>query len=265
MSDETTNLPALRDDRVALGTLASDSAAGLVDGASKMAGVLAQVIDRQQLYTAIQGRRYVRVEGWTTLATMLGCVPREVANVPQGDGSYVATVELVRMADGSVLSRATAECGSDEALWQGRPAYARRSMAATRATGKACRLAFSWIMALAGYEPTPAEEMDGVVPQQREPRREAPRDVTPRRGRRQEPQPAAPPAERVASEPQVKRFWALARGAAEQAGWNVADADGRIRAFLERQGIASSKAIPLDRYDEMVEGAVALFDEDPTA
>ena len=32
-------------------------------------------------------------------------------------------------------------------------------MAQTRATGKACRLAFSWIMALAGYEPTPAEEM----------------------------------------------------------------------------------------------------------
>ncbi|MBK8185727.1 MAG: hypothetical protein IPK63_23660 [Candidatus Competibacteraceae bacterium] len=32
-------------------------------------------------------------------------------------------------------------------------------MAQTRATGKACRLAFSWIMSLAGYEPTPAEEM----------------------------------------------------------------------------------------------------------
>lgn len=29
----------------------------------------------------------------------------------------------------------------------------------TRATGKACRLAFSWIMRLAGYEATPAEEM----------------------------------------------------------------------------------------------------------
>jgi hypothetical protein len=32
-------------------------------------------------------------------------------------------------------------------------------MAQTRATGKACRLAFSWIMSLAGYEPTPAEEI----------------------------------------------------------------------------------------------------------
>ena len=57
-------------------------------------------------------------------------------------------------------------CGSDDELdrygkpvWSTRPRYARRSMAQTRATGKACRLAFSWIMALAGYEPTPAEEM----------------------------------------------------------------------------------------------------------
>ena len=32
-------------------------------------------------------------------------------------------------------------------------------MAITRATGKAFRLNYSWIMALAGYEPTPAEEM----------------------------------------------------------------------------------------------------------
>jgi len=32
-------------------------------------------------------------------------------------------------------------------------------MAATRATGKAYRLAFSWIINLAGYETTPAEEM----------------------------------------------------------------------------------------------------------
>ena len=32
-------------------------------------------------------------------------------------------------------------------------------MATTRATGKACRLAFSWIVTLAGFDPTPAEEI----------------------------------------------------------------------------------------------------------
>ena len=103
---------------------------------------------------------------------MLGVVPREVSTVEQ-DGIYTATVELVRMNDGACISRASAECGSDDELdrygkpvWSGRPRYARRSMAQTRATGKACRLAFSWIMALAGYEPpTPAEEMPDTLQQ----------------------------------------------------------------------------------------------------
>jgi hypothetical protein len=47
-------------------------------------------------------------------------------------------------------------------------------MAQTRATGKACRLAFSWIMSLAGYEVTPAEEMTPIVEteKEKEPERE---------------------------------------------------------------------------------------------
>ena len=35
-------------------------------------------------------------------------------------------------------------------------------MAQTRATGKACRLAFSWIMGLAGYATTPYEEVQDL-------------------------------------------------------------------------------------------------------
>lgn len=142
---------------VALGTLSAASPAALVAGASEMARTLADVIRSQHLATTIQGRQYVQVEGWTTLATMLGVTAREVATT-EADGIYTAVVELVRLSDGAVISRASAECG-EEKPWNSRPRYARRSMAQTRATGKACRLAFSWIMRLAGYEPTPAEEM----------------------------------------------------------------------------------------------------------
>lgn len=122
-----------------------------------MATELAQVIRSQNLSTVIQGRHYVQVEGWTTLGVMLGVTAREVSTTEQ-DGIYTSIVELVRMGDGAVISRASAECG-EEKPWNSRPRYARRSMAQTRATGKACRLAFSWIMKLAGYEATPAEEM----------------------------------------------------------------------------------------------------------
>ena len=138
--------------------------------ATEEANVLAEVIDGQKLYTNIQGKRYVRVEGWTTLATLRGCLPREVSVVEMPEGRYIATVELVRISDGMVLTRASAECGGDgDNIWRGRPANARRSMAITRATGKACRIAFAWVLSLAGrYETTPAEEMDHVGGQPQE-------------------------------------------------------------------------------------------------
>ena len=154
---DTTIMPIVQQATVSLGTLQAASAVALVQGAREMAGALADVIERQHLATVIQGRKHVNVEGWTTLAVMLGVVAREVQTV-ETEGIYTAVVELVRMSDGACISRASAECG-DEPPWNKRPRYARRSMAQTRATGKACRLAFSWIMALAGYEPTPAEEM----------------------------------------------------------------------------------------------------------
>jgi hypothetical protein len=150
---------------VALGTLQASNPAALVAGAAELASQLAIVINRQNLATLIKGKRFVNVEGWTTLAIMLGVTAREVCTV-ESEGVYVATVELVRMSDGACISKASAECGSPDELdkygkpiWSTRPRYARRSMAQTRATGKACRLAFSWIMSLAGYEPTPAEEI----------------------------------------------------------------------------------------------------------
>jgi len=146
---------------VSLGTLQAVSPATLVSGAAEMAHELASVIDKQKLFTVIQGKKFVGVEGWTTLAVMLGCVAREVSTT-EHDGIYVAVVELVRMNDGACVGRASAECG-EEKPWNTRPKYARRSMAQTRATGKACRLAFSWIMLLAGYEVTPAEEMTPII------------------------------------------------------------------------------------------------------
>lgn len=142
---------------VQLGTLNAANPKALIAGATEMADSLAGVIKKQNLFVSLKGKNYVKVEGWTTLAVMLGIVPREVSTVEE-NGVFTATIELVRISDQAVIGRASAECG-EESPWNTRPRYARRSMAQTRATGKACRLAFSWIMSLAGYEATPAEEM----------------------------------------------------------------------------------------------------------
>lgn len=127
--------------------------------ATMLAKGLADLINTRQLYKVIKERKYVFVDGWTTLGAMLGVVPIEESVTITEDGDYLATVKLIRTKDGQQVGGASALCGTDEPTWMSRPRYARRSMATTRATGKAFRLSFSWIMKLAGYEPTPAEEM----------------------------------------------------------------------------------------------------------
>ena len=160
MSDST-EITVVEAECVQLGVIRVSGPADVVRRASSIASELANVIRQQRLSTKISGREFVRVEGWATLGAMLGVLPREVDVRRYNDGTYEAVVELVRVNDGAVIGRGSAICGIDE-TWGKRLEYARRSMAITRATGKAYRLGFSWIMTLAGYEPTPAEEMDGV-------------------------------------------------------------------------------------------------------
>ena len=160
MDEPIETLPAVPVSKaVTLGLLGADNPAELINAASVVANQLKQVVIQAHLAQNIQGKEYVKVEGWTTLGMLLGLLPREISTVQKEDGSYVSTVAFCR-ADGSIVTQASAECGDEtDGKWAQRPPYARRSMAQTRATGKAARLAFSWIMALAGYAPTPAEEM----------------------------------------------------------------------------------------------------------
>jgi hypothetical protein len=135
---------------------------GTVALASRMATALKDIVERQHLYAVIQGKKFPQVEAWMTIARMDNVVCREV---PRGitrheDGSYEAEVELIRLSDGMVIGYGSALCGSKgDKPWDSRAEPARRSMAVTRATSRAFRQQYSWIMALAGYEPTPADEM----------------------------------------------------------------------------------------------------------
>jgi len=148
---------------IQLGTLWVASPEAVVARASSIASALAEIIEQRKLFNIISRRKYVRVEGWSTLGAMMGVLPREVEVAERENGDFEAVVELIRASDGVVVGRGSAICGMDERTWANRERFARRSMAVTRATGKAFRLGFSWIVQLAGYEATPAEEMDGLV------------------------------------------------------------------------------------------------------
>lgn len=185
MSENTEIVVSTRESSISLGAIQANGPAEIVERASTIAKALADIIDRRGLYSVIGGRRYVRVEGWTTLGAMLGVLPREVETHPIDNGNgYESVVELVRTSDGAVIGRGSAICTRDEPNWGNRPDYALRSMAITRATGKAFRLAFSWIVTLAGYEPTPAEEMDFAAPE--------PQVIEPPRVRREATRPLEP-------------------------------------------------------------------------
>lgn len=168
MSEELAQYQAASEE-MRLGALRVQSPEAVIQRASEIASALADIIRKRGLALKIRDAEYVKVDGWIAMGAMLGVIPRERETKRLDDGSYEAAVDLVRAADGVVIGGASAVCGVDEKRWAEMPEYARRSMALTRAAGKAFRLAFSWIIALAGYEPTPAEEIVDVPAQPSEP------------------------------------------------------------------------------------------------
>lgn len=112
----------------------------------------------------IQGRKYVRVEGWQAIAVAHGCVAsaEDVRRVnDEGAGGFSAMGVIRRMSDGAEIARAEGFVGDDESMWAKRPVYARRAMCQTRAISRACRSAFAHVVVLidSNLSTTPAEEV----------------------------------------------------------------------------------------------------------
>lgn len=143
----------------------------MLSRATAIATTLARMVEAQQLYKTIGKKKYPFVEAWMTIGRMDNVVAREAAPpIRHDDGSYEAFVELVRLSDGLVIGNGSALCGSKgDTEWTGRADHHKRSMAVTRATSRAFRQQYAWIMALAGYEPTPADEMPGTPDEPSEP------------------------------------------------------------------------------------------------
>lgn len=152
----TTNSDGMTPARADL--LSQSTPGDMLQQATQVANVLKDVLVKQGLVAMVSGKPHVKVEGWNTMGCMLGILSREKEVKELEDGSYEATVELYSIKTGAVVGTGSALCGKDEARWGKADRFARRSMAITRATGKAFRLNFSWVMSLAGYEPTPEEE-----------------------------------------------------------------------------------------------------------
>ena len=142
--------------------------------ATEVANTLAPVVRNQGLVVtglnrANKDAEYVVVEGWEILGTFLGIVPvtTTIASIKNDKGRIVGyraratlyqnpIIENEEIVGGRVISRAEAQANRDGFQ---KDLFAIESMAQTRALGKAYRMGLGWVMKLAGFEGTFAEDM----------------------------------------------------------------------------------------------------------
>lgn len=136
-------------------------AASVVAKAVEVANLLAPVLREKGLIANISGKEYVMAEGWTMLAAMMGHSVGTDGTRPveiDGHAGFITHAKVYDF-DGEVVGSADGLCTRGERSWSKRDDFALSGMAQTRAISRALRQRFGFVIRLAGYEPTPAEEM----------------------------------------------------------------------------------------------------------
>lgn len=146
----------------ALATVLGVTPESLMEQAVQISNVLSRVVREKGLSQRFGQGEHVRVEGWQLAGSLIGFVTKEKSVVELPDGSFETVIALIQAGTGKELAEASGYCGTDEPNWKNKPKYARRSMAITRGISRAYANNFRWLMKLAGFETTPAEEMADV-------------------------------------------------------------------------------------------------------
>ena len=159
----------------------------VIEEAVKAAQALKQIIDAkpQKKKVFMNGEPYLVYEDWLTVGRFYGVTVqvRETHFLEMGEFcGFEAIADVLLVSTNQVISSAEAMCLNDEPKWASRPKYdwvkgddgrnhrqkvgeepvplfQLRSMAQTRACAKALRNVLAWVVVLAGYNPTPSEEM----------------------------------------------------------------------------------------------------------
>jgi hypothetical protein len=200
-----------------------------------------------KLLANVGGREYPLTECMTLIGRMTGHTVRVEwsRKVPAewgiGDGWEARAVVMDQA--GREVAAAESMCLRTERAWSKRDEFAVRSMAQTRASGKALRLALGYIVTLAGWEALPAEE---ITDEMRGSGRAA-QAPTPTRGDRDAAAGHGFPAAAVATERLAE--------AVQHAG---ADEE-EVRAAIKRSGLAAK---PSDLADDATFASVLSMLED---
>ena len=198
----------------------------ILEEAQKAAKALSDVISKKKKPVIINNEQYLEFEDWMTVARFYGITAKVVSTsfITFGEAKgFEARAVSILVATGEEISAAEAMCLNDETNWKNRPLFMLRSMAQTRACAKALRNVLAWVVVLAGYKPTPAEEMEGI------------KNGEHKEGEEQQKQ--------VISIAQGKRFYAIAK--------STKASDDDIKDWLAKEyNIHSTKDITVDIYEE---------------
>jgi len=169
----------------------------VLENARTAAKALTSVIGQKKKPVIIGGEQYLEFDDWQLCGQFYGYTVRTgEAVMVEIDGvkGAKAHADLIDIKTGMYLGGAEAYCMRDEEKWGTRPKYEWQgegdkrkrikigdevvpwfqlaSMAQTRAGAKALRNRLAWVAVLAGYRPTPAEEMtEGTVSEATQERR----------------------------------------------------------------------------------------------
>ena len=140
-----------------------------VDSAKAKAKTFVDIVESQQLFTMIGPSKHLNHEAWETIAAGYGLTAavdkttyhwKKDSEEDNGDELFMVEAHAVVLdREGTIRGGAVASCGRDEPNWATKPVHQVASMAGTRASAKALRLMLSWVVEIAGYEPTPSEEI----------------------------------------------------------------------------------------------------------
>ena len=156
----------------------------VLENARTAARALADVISKKKKPVIMNGEQYLEFDDWQTVGQFYGyTVKTGEAILVEIDGvkGAKAQADLIDVKTGMYLGGAEAYCMRDEDHWNTRPKYEWQgegnnrkrvkvgdevvpwfqlaSMAQTRAGSKALRNRLAWVVVLAGYRATPADEM----------------------------------------------------------------------------------------------------------
>lgn len=137
-----------------------------IEHAQAAAKRLIDIVKQNKWSVSVGGpKEHLMYEAWQTLGKFYNLAvdtSEEAEPVQVGDvQGFKARAKVIDTVTGKTVGGAIAYCMRDEANWKAKPTFQLASMAQTRAGAKSLRQLLSFVVALAGYSPTPLEEMTG--------------------------------------------------------------------------------------------------------